>query len=155
MDEINTTSVAKRPFITSFIGPVKVNWLLDSGASLTCLHESIFNKIPSSLISEVPTPSDLTVQAASGHFFDVKGIFILPITINKTAYPHKVVVMRDLAANAIIGTDFLIKVNAIVNFERKSVTFNYWGMSNTIKDILPDQTDEQTLYTAEAFDIQP
>jgi hypothetical protein len=67
----------------------------------------------------LPTPPELSVQAVLGHYFCIFGVFLLPILINGKPHRHPVVVMNNLAPQAIIGTDFFNELNAKIDLATK------------------------------------
>jgi hypothetical protein len=87
MDEIQAKQfAAERPFINANVGNVKIRWVIDSGALLTCIAKPIFMQLTQNHYEKLPTPPELSVQAASGHYFCIFGVFLLPIEINGKAH---------------------------------------------------------------------
>ena len=150
----STVDIAKRPFISTKIAELIIRWLIDSGASLTCLSEQLFDLIPTEQTQRLPLPPELSIQTASGHLFEITGLFVLPINIGKSSYRHPVVIIRNLAANAILGTDFLNRTGANIDFANKKVTFGNaptGEKSVTATNFL----DAQEVVTAEVTTVMP
>ena len=125
MDEIQAKQYAsERPFIKSAILDKFIRWLVDSGASLTCICDELFSLFTADQIVQLPLPPELTIMAASGHLFEIQGIYVIPIKFKNVTYRHPVVVIRNLAAKAILGADFLVKWNANLDFPSRSITFH-------------------------------
>ena len=117
MDEIQAKQYAsERPFIKSAILDKFIRWLVDSGASLTCICDELFSLFRADQVEQRPLPLELTIMAASGHLFEIQGIYEIPIKFKNVTYRHPVVVIRNLAAKAILGADFLVKWNANLDF---------------------------------------
>jgi hypothetical protein len=127
--------IAKRPFLSTTIAGKTIRWLIDSGASLTCLSDKLFALFPPEQVTELPLPPELSIQTASGQLFDLKGLYLLPIIIGKSVYKHPVVIIRNLAANAILGTDFLQRANATVDFTTRKITFRKDKQAEDAKEI--------------------
>ena len=48
--------IAKRPFITSTIENHVIDWLVDTGASITCLSEELFRLFPENMVQKLTLP---------------------------------------------------------------------------------------------------
>ena len=117
--------IAKRPFITSTIENHVIEWLVDTGASITCLSEELFRLFPESMVQKLTLPPELSIQTASGTLFDIYGRYILPINIGRTTYRQEVIIIRNLAAKAILGSDFLQRANVEIIATKNSYTINF------------------------------
>ena len=123
--EINEVQkyIAERPFISSCIGAVIVQWLADSGAKVTCLDESIFKLLEARILKTLQIPANLQLRAAGGDLLKIVGYYVIPIEIGDVVRPHEVLVIRNLAAKAILGVDFLGKYKALIDVNKSKVTF--------------------------------
>jgi len=111
---VNNDVSDTRPFCVANTGPTTIKWLLDTGASLSVLEESIFNQLQVP-IKKVKDPFSL-VTGATGHSLELLGTYLIPIHIPKYgAVTYPITVVRTLPTKAILGNDFMKKYGVIIN----------------------------------------
>lgn len=112
------------PVIDIIFGGLKVQSLLDTGASVTILEHSIFKKIqnnPEIQISNI----DVNITSISGDNLDIIGCFNIPIQIGSKRIRHKIyIVKKELAPQykAIIGYDILKSQKFKICLENDTLT---------------------------------
>ena len=132
---INNDVSDTRPFCVANTGSTTIKWLLDTGASLSVLEESIFNQL------QVPTkrvkdPFSL-VTGATGHSLELLGTYLIPIHIPKygtITYP--ISVARTLPTKAILGNDFIKKYGVVLN--RATGKYVITGLQTAILTLTKD-----------------
>ena len=95
-------------YATACIQGVRVEALVDTGASVTMISEEIYNAIPN--LSVAPTPSKFPELegVVAGSKLDIVGEVNLPIKLGKFISPvHPIVIVRGTRSPCIIGLDFL------------------------------------------------
>ena len=120
---IFSTVRLNRPFVSSKVHEVTVNWLYDSGASITCLNTKVFRKIP---IEKRPPklPVKFKATCASGSNLKIRGYYLLPIKILGRLIYHPVVVCDNLRLDGLIGADLMRKHHLNYNAASNTVYFS-------------------------------
>jgi len=97
-----------RPFVEIQICQRPTRALYDSGADISCISDHEFRKIPVDLRPTKLSPSlDRRYIGAGGESLDVRGVFVLPITLLGRQVQHPFRVIRNLHEPVIIGADFI------------------------------------------------
>ena len=99
---------SSRPFVTAKIFDLPIRMLYDTGASISCIDEKEYRKIP---IDQRPTKLEQlnteNVKSATGDMLQVKGVFKMPIFILNRKVWHNFYVVKNLNETAILGSDFI------------------------------------------------
>ena len=82
-------------------------WLVDTGASVTCMRRQAFERLDRSLMTQLEMSKTFSITGATGHDFDLVGAFDMPIRIANRTYRFPVIVTEQLQVEAIMGIDFL------------------------------------------------
>ncbi|KAI5738984.1 hypothetical protein M8J77_013467 [Diaphorina citri] len=90
--------------------------LFDTGSSLTIVNKS---HVDDALINPRP---DLVLTGAGNSLLNVAGDTNIYFTINNIKFSHKAIVVENLSQDIILGTDFLIKHKANINYESGLIT---------------------------------
>ena len=93
------------PTIETRIGDKRVQWLLDSGAKVTCIDLSWgidFSQFPEQEVS-------VNLQGADGSPLEIVKCVSLPIKIRGRTLRQRVFVIPHLASRALLGYDFMKK----------------------------------------------
>ena len=64
----------------------------------------------------------------------IKGSVILPLEIEKETYPTKLYIIEGLSFNIIIGHDFLLQNNGMINYKEKNLTLEIDRPTNKSQD---------------------
>lgn len=107
---------------------IKYKWLIDTGASLSVVK---YDTISSWNISI--HPERILIKGIGGKL-QTEGYVHIPIVICGKEYVHKFYVLKYLPCiqDGLIGQDFLIKYNCILNYENNTLTLNYSEDSVTL-----------------------
>ena len=99
-----------RPFLNVIIGNTKYKFLVDSGASLSCMSEKAFHGIYKHWnLKRMPLPYGLKIKSAGGHALVIKGLYQINVKILEKEVKHNFVVIKNLMTDGILGTDFIAK----------------------------------------------
>ena len=84
----------------------QVEAVCDSGASVSCLSEKLFNQINENL--QVKThPGTTRLSSANQMPIQIKGTVSVPIKIGPETYEHTFYVLIEAASDCLLGLDFL------------------------------------------------
>ena len=71
-----------RPHIEVHLNGIKVDFLIDTGASLSVISEEIYRSIPEHRsLKSVPVEPGLKLSAASGHLIEIVGRYRFHLTL--------------------------------------------------------------------------
>ena len=116
----------------------QVEAVRDSGASVSCLSEKLFNQFNENHQVKLQ-PSTTRLSTANHMPIQIKGTVSVPIKINPKTYEHTSYVIVEASLDCLLGLDFLetnncdalfsegklkIDRNALVPFYRKQFSFN-------------------------------
>ena len=96
----------KRPFVSFSIAERPINFLLDTGASLSLLDYDTALMLPFKI-----SPTNKTATSASGHNLAFQGSMLLPLRFGDDIYWHELLLTSNPTHN-ILGMDFLRKYDA-------------------------------------------
>ena len=99
-----------------------LNWLIDTGSSVTIIHPSIYTQICSQheiVLQKPPT----NMVSASGEIIPCLGHTVCPIAIDGKCLNHSVWV-AEIENSGILGYDFLSKYKCSVDFESGEITMH-------------------------------
>lgn len=118
---------SNRPHVRCIINNIPVSCLVDSGASITCIHPTVLHAIQRNGLTdapELPNPN-LTITSAAGTTLAASSRnslqFVTPDG-NTTIFPTFII--PDLSSQCILGTDFLKATQAKADFTNNSISFN-------------------------------
>ena len=114
----------ERPFLDGCIGNVTTNMLYDTGASITCISEKTFRRIPAEKRPQKMDAHGPQFRSAGGHQLQVRGLYNLPIKLLGKSITHPVFVIKDLSEPAIIGIDLINRHG--LTYSPRSQKF-YWN----------------------------
>lgn len=90
-----------------------LKWLVDTGASASCIDQSTLRSIATSLqIIGLPMPEGLKLEGSFGSTAILAGYCRIPIRIGGKDWPTEVIIVQGLAEKAVLGMDFLRKFDA-------------------------------------------
>jgi hypothetical protein len=129
--------------------PLKV--LLDSGATRSCISSKFLSRLR---LQPLPLDPDIPVDVftANNTSMCILGQVDLSVCVNGLLIEHTFIVLPTLFHDCILGTDFLTKSHARVDFHEKFVSF-YDDL--TALPLLPLQNASCILRLAHALTIPP
>ena len=106
-----------RPHVRVELNGLNVNFLVDSGASVSCIAESIYEQINGYLsLQTAPVPEGISISAASGHNMGLVGCFMFNLRILGRHFYRPLYVIRGLARTmAILGIDFIREQQMVID----------------------------------------
>ena len=130
---INSVDDGKRPTIVSEVNGKEIRWLMDTGASHTLIdssHNLDWDKFHR-------TPNEIQeLVGADGTPFPVICTVIMPIKLAGKIFHHRVIVVENLVARAIIGTDLIKHAKCDIRLWKgpeQRITFAHeWNTSDTV-----------------------
>jgi hypothetical protein len=124
----NEAKPFQRPFIFAKMCTEQVKMLYDTGADISAVNENIFRKISvDQRPSKIEDSSNRQFCSAGGQNLQIKGKFLIPVTIGKKTVQHPFYVIKNLSEAAIMGIDFfqqhsqLLPVSALFFMERRPI----------------------------------
>ena len=111
-------------YITVDCGFEKIKFLVDTGAMITVVSSSIFDRISvSEQVNSELQCTDVRLLQANGAPIKVYGEAMISITIGEKMYDCMVIV-AEIEQDAILGMDFLHKNNASINCDHMTIQMN-------------------------------
>jgi len=92
------------------------NAIIDTGSNLSCIDYSLVKDK-----QEIKPKEQITITGDNNNELMQIGTTELIITINKLKYKIKVYVIEGLTCKLLLGNDFNIKYNIIVDFKNKNI----------------------------------
>lgn len=110
------------------IGSIDVKALLDSGSSLSVIKQDLLDEIRLSQPNAVQRmgPNTTIAVSASGERLDFNSTATLHLNkVSHLSWDCELSVVTNLPVPLILGYDFFIKSQAILNFQEKQLVFPY------------------------------
>jgi len=113
--------------------------IIDTGSNISCIDYSLVNNI-----SQIKSKENIKITGADNSELEQLGKIDFKIKINKVTYIIDAFVIKGLSCKILLGNDFHIKNNLIINFEDKYLTLNndiilmdevWYNYNNTIYNI--------------------
>ena len=98
---------AERPYVKCNIGHVYCNLMYDSGAQVSCLNESLFQRFPRTHVSRLSSSAPVKASCASGNPLVVKGVFQIKLNILGKEIVHPFLVCSNIQSPGILGIDII------------------------------------------------
>lgn len=92
-------------FVSGRVGEVEIEWLVDTGSTLSLISEEVYNSIPEAERPELEE-NDVEMRTASGSLLPDLGRALLYVKVEKREFLHPFIVAK-LTNEGILGTDFL------------------------------------------------
>ena len=99
-----------------------VTILLDSGATISVIKNAFWKELTNNTDVRIQEHDDLYLLGAGGTQIKVFGKVKLDVILAGEKYPQEFHIVNTLSNNVILGEDFLLKYEAIINFSKKEVT---------------------------------
>jgi predicted aspartyl protease len=107
------------------INNIATDMLIDTGSVYTLISYHLFKDIATTNQSKLfASPCKSTVVSANTDKNDIHGVSDVNIFINGVKCCHSVLIAKQLAHHCLLGTDFLRKHNAKIDFQKNG---NYRG----------------------------
>ena len=97
--------------------------LVDTGAAVTAINETVWNKIKDFNTLSCLT-DDFSLKTVNGEKVDILGKVDVILTLQDYDFPFEVYVIRNLNYDGIIRRDFLTHFNSYMSFEDGTIKFN-------------------------------
>ena len=135
LEEINSIhSTSKRPYADVTINDIKIKFLYDTGADVSCIQEETFRKLK----LPITKISHKDCKSAGGQSLKILGQTELPLKFDGKTFSHTFLVIKDLNEKGIFGIDLISKHQ--LNYSPKNREFswcegNYWkhGVIKSLK----------------------
>jgi predicted aspartyl protease len=113
-----------------------IQWLADTGAVISVLDKEMFDELAATESRRRKPFVKMNnrfqkLRGVTGHQFDVKGTYCLPIVVQGQTFVHPICVVDKLPTKAILGVDFLNAVQANIDFETGKIRVK--GHRNKLK----------------------
>ena len=116
--EISSLS-EKSPRCLIKFGSHKIWALLDTGAQFTVIREDQYHKIPQKCKLALNTEVWRNLRAANNAPIIMKGIATLEMELGGQKFKHDCVIVKNLFRPMLLGTEFLAKNHAIINYDQE------------------------------------
>ena len=117
----HTSAVACTLTIQGHIEGFSVSMLVDTGSSVTLIHEAVWNKVKIKVKSSL-SPCTVPVMAVNGEQLKVAGEIDLHLQIGTHQGKHKVLVVEQMLQQCLLGTDYLEKQKCLVDLGERTLT---------------------------------
>lgn len=107
-------------FVYIKIVNVKTRCLVDTGASLSVINESLFKKIPAKI--QISPSRILQIKGVGGQCYNTKGCVVLPVLIGNLIIHQEFHIFENSQHPVILGRDFLKKHNANIDWASRTLT---------------------------------
>ena len=108
--------------LTACINGCGVYFVVDSGSTITVVSDRVFDKIPNHKKPALENIKERFVLAGGGTM-NVLGRCVVDLSIGNLYLKHEVV-MADVAADGLLGSDFMMKHICILDFQKQSMVIN-------------------------------
>ena len=95
-----------------------LDFLLDTGAAVSAICR---DKVPSDIIDKIKQDPDTILVGANGQPLQVEGQIELPLTLGNFTAAHDFAVVKTLNVNCLLGADFLIKHETVIDCNKKAL----------------------------------
>ena len=112
-------------------GGVTTDMMMDSGSSVSLVKRSLVQSHFLQGVQTLPTTPNIHLVTASGDHLPVRGHKQAPISVGKHSYTHNFIVVNDLVAPVILGTDFLQKNALVLDFTSQPLTVYHSDLAET------------------------
>ncbi len=111
------------------MGGVAVKCLVDTGSVFTLVSSQCYQRVCKYRNCEGKLdPFFESVVSANNELLNIMGQVTVPIQIENNVYNQKILVVKDLAHDCLLGTDFLQRNMVTVDF--KSMSLDGWQYAN-------------------------
>ncbi len=96
-----------RPFVLVHIANVSCQALYDSGANVSCIHDSVFRSFSPDVRPQAIPSLQLQFHLALGDALQVRGVYSISISLLGKTVQHNFCVIKNLSEQVILGADFI------------------------------------------------
>jgi len=120
--------------------------LIDTGCELSIMNEHLYNRLRHEGLKclELPTQHINLLSAFSKKSNRIKKQATLEVNIGNVKVNQIVLLSPQLLTNAILGLDFLVECNAVINMAERSMTTDTNGECNKVRFIGDKGTTEDS-----------
>ena len=122
--EVNVATSLDRNTILVEIGCKKIQALVDSGASVSCIQKSTFDKISQGNSFEIQPSKIARIVGVGGEHHQVLGQAKITLNISGMNIDQNFIIIEQLHHPLILGLDFMQQHNVNIDFHRRVMTFH-------------------------------
>ena len=125
---------------------VQTQALIDTGAAASLISLDLVTQLPCKKLVELDSQVLPSFKTVSGEIVKAKGTYHIKITLsNKDSFIHKFHVIKHIDEGCILGIDFLIQNNILINAKERSITYKKGNQQKTLSfPIIPLNSIIQT-----------
>lgn len=113
------------PHAIIFILNIPMSTLLDSGSQVTCISEAFYAYLSKlSKLTELPVANIVVLTAIKETPTPVRKQVMLEIKVEELKVSAVFLVIPHLSSSLIVGSDWLLRLRAIIDFSSRSLTIN-------------------------------
>ena len=117
----HTSAVASTLTLKGFVEGHPVSMLVDTGSSVTLLHENVWKEAVKNSKLELKE-ARCPVMAVNGESLPLCGQVHVTLQVGDYVGAHNVLVVRDMTQQCLLGTDFLEQCHCVINMDNKTLT---------------------------------
>ena len=96
--------------------------LIDTGASVSCISQSLLNRLKPAQNSNITKSAYNQVFGVGGEILKITGCITLRFKISEQEFEHKFLIFNRLHHSLILGVDFLQRNKCTIDYESNSLT---------------------------------
>lgn len=133
-EKVNVEKQNLHPVIPIKIGGVQLSAVIDSGSPLSIISDTAFQKCNKNISCLILPMQRTTIQGAiAGKSLQIKQQTYLDFTCQDHTFSAHFLIVPTLSTEMILGTDFLQKYKAILDFNNCEISMQHEGKSVVIK----------------------
>ncbi len=145
---MNFSENSSAVYINTKIKGTKVKVLIDSGAEITVINESLANKLRLKICKQT---SDLKLIGANNSPLHISGFTLVEVELGQMKVIQKAIVVKNLSTDFLLGTDCLRQHGVIINFERNTLSIG----KSSIKLITKEKQTNFCVSSANVIELKP
>ena len=122
VSSINFSTSIDSNIINVAIGEVKIQCLLDTGASISCVSQSLLNRIKQSQTLNVTKSTYNQVYGVEGEILNIIGCVTLTFTIADREFKQEFHIFKRLHHSIILGVDWLQNNKCKIDYSSNALT---------------------------------
>ena len=112
-----------RPFVRIRLGDLEYNALIDSGANVSVINESVW-KILGKTFEHLWSHSDVKIKGVHGSLQSTFGVVNLPVVYGKRRSSFSFLILSNCVEPVILGADFCREMNIKITFAPREISIN-------------------------------
>ena len=114
------TYVGSGFYVPGLVETRNVDWLVDTGCTVTLISDRVFRQIPEDNRPELLPPTKL-LSSADGTRLKALGETVINITVGQKTVPHRSVI-AEISNDGLLGMDFLKEHEFHIDFKRNQLS---------------------------------